>query len=222
MAKALKGKLITFEGAEGSGKSTQAGLLYGYLVLQKKRVMYLREPGGVRISEAIRRVLLDVKNKEMNDICETLLYMAARSQLVTEVIAPALKRGTIVLCDRFLDSTIVYQGMGCGVDVDFIKHVGKVATRGIKPDLTLLFDIETQKGLFRKGKVKDRIEERSLKYHSKVRRGYLELARQEPHRIKVIPVGKSQNLPAGRHGIDRSKEEIQEDVRRWVNHLVGA
>ena len=210
----LKGKLISFEGAEGSGKSTQAGLLYKYLVSKRKRVMYLREPGGVKISEAIRRVLLDVQNKEMNDICETLLYMAARSQLVTEVIAPALKKGTIVLCDRFLDSTIVYQGLGCGVDVDFIKQVGKVVTQGIKPDLTFLFDIEIKKGLFRKGKVKDRIEERSLQYHSKVRRGYLELARQEPHRIKVVPVGKSQR-------IDRSKEEIQEEVRRWVNPLVG-
>ena len=214
MAQNMKGKLITFEGAEGSGKSTQASLLYGYLVSKKKRVMYVREPGGVRISEAIRRVLLDVKNKEMNDICETLLYMAARSQLVTEVIAPALKKGTIVLCDRFLDSTIVYQGLGCGVDVDFIKQVGKVVTQGIKPDLTFLFDIEIKKGLFRKGKVKDRIEGRSLPYHSKVRRGYLELARQEPHRIKVIPVGKSK-------GLDRSKEEIQEEVRRWVERVVG-
>lgn len=221
MAKNIKGKLITFEGAEGSGKSTQASLLYGYLVSKKRRVMYLREPGGVRISEAIRRVLLDVQNKEMNDICETLLYMAARSQLVSEVIAPALKKGTIVLCDRFLDSTIVYQGFGCGVDIDFIKQIGRAVTRGITPDLTLLFDIEIEKGLSRKGKVKDRIEERSLQYHSKVRRGYLELARQEPHRIKVIPVGKSKGLPAGRQGLDRSKEEIQEEVRRWVNHLVG-
>ena len=211
--KPYKGKLITFEGAEGSGKSTQAGLLYRYLVSQKKRVMYLREPGGVKISEAIRRVLLDGENKEMNDICETLLYMAARSQLVSEVIVPALKKRTIVLCDRFLDSTIVYQGFGCGVDIDFIKNVGKVVTQDIKPDLTFFFDIEIKKGLFRKGKIKDRIEQRSLKYHAKVRRGYLELAHQEPHRIKLIKVGNN--------FLDRSKEEIHEEVRRWVELVIS-
>ena len=209
-----KGKLITFEGAEGSGKSTQASLLYRYLVSQRKRVMYLREPGGVRISESIRRVLLDVRNKEMNDICETLLYMAARSQLVSEVIGPALKSGTIVLCDRFLDSTIVYQGFGCGVDIDFIKSVGKIVTQGLRPDLTFLFDIESKKGLFRKGKIKDRIEQRSLQYHTKVRRGYLELAHQEPHRVKVIKVATPQ-------GVDRSKEDIQEEVRRWVDSSIA-
>ncbi len=209
-----KGKLITFEGAEGSGKSTQASLLYRYFVSKKKRVMYLREPGGVRISEAIRKVLLDVENKQMNDICETLLYLAARAQLVSEVIVPALKKGTIVLCDRFLDSTVVYQGFGCGVDIDFIKNIGKVVTQGVKPDLTFLFDIEIKRGLLRKGKVKDRIEQRSLQYHAKVRRGYLELAHQEPHRIKLIKVGNTL-------GLDRSKEDVQEEVRRCVDRLVG-
>lgn len=211
--KLYKGKLITFEGAEGSGKSTQAGLVYEYLVSKKKRVMYLREPGGVKISESIRRVLLDVQNKNMNMICETLLYMAARSQLVSEVIQPALKKGTIVLCDRFLDSTIVYQGFGCGVDIDFIKQVGAVATQGISPELTFLFDIDVKKGLRRKGKIKDRIEQRSLQYHTKVRNGYLELAHQEPHRIKVIRVGNDGNL-------DRSREDIQHEVRGLINHVI--
>ena len=210
-----KGKLITFEGAEGSGKSTQASLLYGYLVSKKKRVMYLREPGGVKISEAIRRVLLDIQNKNMNTICETLLYMAARSQLISEVILPALEKGTIVLSDRFLDSTIVYQGFGCGVDIDFIKMVGRVATQGITPDLTFLFDIETKKGLFRKGRIKDRIEQRSLTYHTKVRKGYLQLASQEPHRIKLIRVGYA-------NGRDRTRGDIQKEVRSWIDLLIGA
>ena len=111
---ALKGKFITFEGSEGSGKSTQIELLQSYLKKQKISVEFVREPGGVKISEKIRRVLLDVKNTAMSDQAETLLYMAARAQLVEEVLEPALKKGKIVLCDRFLDSTLAYQGYGHG------------------------------------------------------------------------------------------------------------
>src|SRR3989338_2255774 len=144
-----KGKFITFEGSEGSGKSTQAMLVYQHLKRQRKPVLFIREPGGVKISEAIRNILLNVENKSMTDEAEMLLYMAARAQLVGEVILPALKKGKIVLCDRFLDSTIVYQGYGNGVNLDAIKSVGKFATRGIAPDLTLLFDIDTRKGLSR-------------------------------------------------------------------------
>ncbi|OGX34276.1 MAG: dTMP kinase [Omnitrophica WOR_2 bacterium RIFCSPHIGHO2_01_FULL_48_9] len=202
----LKGKFITLEGAEGSGKSTQGALIYAYLKSKKKKVLLIREPGGVKISESIRHVLLDVKNKQMTKECETLLYMAARSQLVAEVIVPALEKGHIVLCDRFLDSTIVYQGYGNGVDIDFIKKLGRFATQGVQPDLTLLFDIETKKGLSRKGKIKDRIELRPLAYHNRVRQGYLELAKAEPRRIKVIKV-------------DRSKEEIFAIVRRSIDRL---
>ena len=204
----MKGRLISFEGSEGSGKSTQIKLFYDYLRSKKKNPLWVREPGGVKISEAIRRVLLDVKNKKMNKLCETLLYMAARSQLVTEKILPALRQGRIVLCDRFLDSTVVYQGYGCGVDLDFIKSVGEFATQGLKPDLTFLFDIETRKGLFRKGTRKDRIEQRPFEYHRRVRQGYWKLARQEPRRIKLI---KGQ----------RSKNKIQEEIRRRADRLLG-
>ena len=203
-----KGKFITFEGAEGSGKSTQSKLVHDYLTRRGKKILFIREPGGVKVSEAIRKILLDVENTRMSKECETLLYMAARSQLVHEIIAPALKSGTIVLCDRFLDSTIVYQGYGCGVDIKLIKHIGKFATQNITPDLTFLFDIETQKGLSRKGEVKDRIELRSLPYHNRVRQGYLKLAKQEPRRIRVVKV-------------DRDKEKIFKIVRKSIDKLLG-
>lgn len=207
MAK-LKGKFITFEGSEGSGKSTQVDLIYQYLRKKRNNILFLREPGGVAISEKIRNILLDVKSKGMSDECETLLYMAARAQLVHEVVAPALKQGKIILCDRFLDSTIAYQGYGNGVDVRFIKEIGKLATRGIKPDLTFVFDIVTKKGLSRIHRQKDRIERRALSYHNRVRRGYLALAKQEPQRIKVIQVNKS-------------REEIHRVVKQHVDRLLG-
>jgi len=185
-----KGKFITFEGAEGSGKSTQSRLVYEYLKSKRLPVVMIREPGGVSISEQVRNILLDVKNKGMADECEVLLYMAARAQLVKEVILPALKQGKILLCDRFLDSTIVYQGYGNGMAIPKIKEIGLFATQGISPDLTIVFDLDAKIGLMRRGAVRDRIEQRSLQYHNRVRRGYLSLARQEPRRIKVIHVGK--------------------------------
>jgi len=203
----MKGTFITFEGAEGSGKSTQAQLVHEYLKRRKKPVLFVYEPGAVKISEAIRRILLDTKNVRMSKECETLLYMAARAQLVKEVIAPALKKGKIVLCDRFLDSTIAYQGYGYGVFPTFIKQLGRFVTEGIQPDKTFLFDIEVKKGLSRKGQGKDRIELRSVAYHERVRRGYLKLARQEPNRIEVIKV-------------NQSKEKIFQMVRRSIDRLL--
>ncbi len=204
----MRGKLITFEGSEGSGKSTQIKLIYAYLKRNKGKVLLLREPGGVALSEKIRRILLDMKNKGMAKECEMLLYMAARAQLVQEIIEPALKSGTIILCDRFLDSTIVYQGYGCGMDIGLIKSVGALVTRGIKPDLTFFFDIETKKGLKRILRKKDRIESRPLSYHNRVRSGYRELVRMEPERIKLI-----------QGTLDR--KEIHQKVRAFVNRLVG-
>ena len=203
----IKGHLITFEGSEGSGKSTQLSLAYDWLKGTKHKAMILREPGGVRISEKIREILLDVANKEMGKECETLLYMAARAQLVAEVIEPALKKGRIILCDRFLDSTVVYQGCGHGVDTGFIQEAGTFATRGIKPRLTFLFDMNAGKGLSRIKRAKDRIERRSLAYHERVRRGYLDLARREPQRVKVIDA-------------EKSREDIQQFVRQHIEQLL--
>lgn len=203
-----KGLFITFEGSEGSGKSTQAKLVYDYLKSRRRQVLFVREPGGVAISEAIREILLDVSSEGMTDECETLLYMAARSQLVHEVIVPALNKGMIVLCDRFLDSTVVYQGYGNGVDVGFIKQVGKFVTRGIVPRLTFIFDLDAREGLARRGEHKDRIEQRSLAYHNKVRRGYLAVARSEPKRVKIINA-------AG------TREVIFATVRGYIDKLVS-
>ena len=203
----MRGKFITFEGSEGSGKSTQAAFVLEYLKTKKVPVTLLREPGGVKISEAIRNILLDTKSVGMGDECETLLYMAARAQLVKEMLIPTLESGTTVLCDRFLDSTVAYQGYGNGVDVKTIQQMGAFATKGIKPDLTLLFDIETEKGLARTNAKKDRIELRSVEYHGRVRQGYLELARLEPKRIRVIAV-------------DKPKEEVFKRVKPLVDRLL--
>ncbi len=187
---AYKGKLITFEGSEGSGKSTQISILKSYLEALGKTVVFVREPGGVAISENIRKILLDVNNTNMTDECEMLLYMAARSQLVREVIYPALKVGKIVLCDRYLDSTVAYQGFGSGVDIAIIEKVGAFATFGITPDLTFIFDIDVKTGFSRIKRKKDRIENRQLAYHNKVRNGYQVIALKEKKRVKLIDAKK--------------------------------
>jgi len=204
----IKGKFITFEGAEGSGKSTQSNLAYQYLQKIHRSVLHIREPGGVAISETVRKILLDAKNTSMCNECEVLLYMAARAQLVEEVLVPALQENKIVLCDRFLDSTLAYQGFGNGVGLDEIKKIGQFATQGIEPDLTLLFDIDIEEGLRRRGKERDRIEQRSLSYHERVRQGYLTMAQQEFSRIKVIHVEK------------KTPEEIHNIVRGYLDDLL--
>jgi dTMP kinase len=183
----MKGKFITFEGSEGCGKSTQSEMLFKYLKAQGLKAIYLREPGGVQLSEMIREILLNPKSK----ICpaaETLLYMAARAQVVEEIIKPTLSSGKIVICDRFLDSTIAYQGYGLGIDVKLIKSIGNFATQGIQPDLTIFLDLPVKSGLKHRYNCQDRIEQRSVSYHEKVRRGYLALAKAEPRRIKIVKV----------------------------------
>ncbi len=183
-----RGRFITFEGSEKSGKSTQARLLSRYLKGLGYKTLFIREPGSTKIGERIRKILLDKKNSGMSEMSEMLLYMAARSQLVDDVIRPALKKGYIVLCDRFLDSTLAYQGFGCGMDVSAIKEVGRLVTRGIKPDLTLLLDFWASKSNLKNCKRLDRIEMRSCAFHRRVRRGYFILAKKEPSRIKIIKV----------------------------------
>lgn len=184
----MKGKFITLEGAEGSGKSTQSALIIEHFKKRKMPVMLLREPGGVKISEKIREILLDAQNTQMSNACETLLYMAARAQMVEELLIPTLKKGVHVICDRFLDSTLAYQGAGNGVDVKIIEQIGLFATLGVKPDLTLLFDIDVAQGLSRTNAQKDRIEQRPVDYHKRVHQGYLDIAKKEPKRVKVIKV----------------------------------
>ena len=183
---AKRGLFITFEGPEGSGKSTHSRLLCDFLRKKGYKVLYTREPGGTYISEKIRKILLDPRNKDMNVVCEMLLYMAARAQIVKEVIAPALKKGKIVVCDRFLDATTVYQAYAGGLDVKVIRDIGDLVTERRLPDITFLLDIDAEKGLRRAGKTKDRIERKSLIFHRAVRKGYLNIAKKEPGRVKVM------------------------------------
>jgi dTMP kinase len=203
----LKGKFITFEGSEGCGKSTQSRFLVDHLTAKGFPVKLVREPGGVVISEKVREILLDKKNTQMNKECETLLYMAARAQLVEEILIPELQKGTIVVCDRFLDSTVAYQGYGCGVSVEAIKAMGIFATKGVLPDLTFFLDLSTEEGLRRRGTERDRIELRSMEYHESVRAGYHKIAQSEPDRVVVVD---------GR----RSKEENFMTIRTCVEKLL--
>ena len=190
-------KFITFEGSEGCGKSTQSRLLYSFLKRKGYSVVYLREPGGTKISEKIRQILLDARNDSMSAECEMLLYMAARAQVVSELIRPALNKGKIVICDRFLDSTLAYQGYGLGMDTTLIKGIGNFVTGGIRPDLTLLLDLPVKAGLKHRHATKDRIEKRSLGYHERVREGYLSLSKLEPERIKIVKVEKLKSQTQG-------------------------
>ncbi len=203
----MKGKFITFEGSEGCGKSTQSKLLYQYLKRKGFKVVYLREPGGTRVSEKLRKILLDHKNDSMASMAEMLLYMAARAQVVNEIIAPALKKGKVIICDRFLDSTIAYQGYGLGIDIKFIKDVGEFAASGIKPGLTIFLNLPLRKGLRHRRHTKDRIEKRSLVYHSRVLGGYFKLASLEPDRIKIVKV-------------DKDKNETQSEIRQLVDKFL--
>lgn len=185
-----KGYLITFEGAEGSGKSTQ--IRYAVQFLRKKGcpVIFLREPGGTKTSEAIRKVLLDKRFKEMRPETELLLYLAARSQLVREKILPALKKRKIVVLDRYEDSTLAYQGFGGGLSIKTILEMSRFARGSCIPDLTFLLDVETRQGLKRSG-LSDRMERKSVAFHRKVRKGFLQLARQNPRRFVVLLPGLS-------------------------------
>ncbi|MBU0503898.1 MAG: dTMP kinase [Candidatus Omnitrophota bacterium] len=203
----MKGKFITFEGSEGCGKSTQSMMLCQYLRAKGLKIVYLREPGGTKISEKIRRILLDHRNNSMSSVCEMLLYMSARAQIVEQVIKPALKQGKIVICDRFLDSTIAYQGYGLGMDIKTIRYVGDLVTSGIRPDLTVFLDLPVKKGLNVRSRVKDRIERRTLNYHFRVRQGYLKLAAQEPNRIKIVKVA-------------LEKSETQSNIRGLIDKYV--
>lgn len=185
-----KGILITFEGIEGSGKTIQANLLKNYLVEEGYKVILVREPGGTKIGERIRKILLSPRNKILSFQAELFLYLAARAQLVAEKIKPALLEKQIVICDRFTEATLAYQGYGRGIPRRLIRSLNQYALQKIKPDLTFLLDISPTCGLKRtlkkqKGKL-DRVEQEGLKFLTRVREGYLQIAGQEKPRIKII------------------------------------
>ncbi len=187
----MRGKLISLEGIDGCGKTTLRQQLSDYLQ-DKYEVLILREPGGTEVSEKIREILLDVRNTGIRPRTEAFLYATARSQLVEELILPALQEGKIIIADRFLDSTIAYQGYGRGIDIEFLKVLNLLCTGGLKPDLTLLLDIEPEEGQKRRNQeVPDRLEKEGLEFQSLVRAGYLTIQREEPDRIKLIDGGVS-------------------------------
>jgi dTMP kinase len=181
-----KGLFVSLEGIDGAGKTSLKEILIPRLQKQYD-IISIREPGGTVISEKIRHLLLDAGNSTMGSRTEALLYAAARSQVVEEVIQPALEAGKLVLADRFLDSTIAYQGYGRGMDLSFLHQLNHLCTGGIKPDLTLLLDIEPELAYWRRrGETPDRLEQEGLNFQARVRAGYLELWKEEPQRIKCL------------------------------------
>ena len=190
----MRGRFITFEGIEGSGKSSQIILLTDHLRSKQRTVTLTREPGGTPIGDQVRKILLDPENKALDPSAELLLYAASRAQHLKEVIRPALESGAIVLCDRFSDATIAYQGYGRGLDLAMIHALDRLVTAGMRPDLTIVLDVEAAVGLARARGRNDlqgleseaRFENEALAFHERVRQGYLALAREAPDRIKIV------------------------------------
>lgn len=197
---------ITFEGADGCGKTTQLELLYNYLRAREIDVLKTREPGARGLGEKIREILLNYDG-EVSDRCESFLFLADRAQHIDKIIIPAVNAGSIVLCDRHTDSTVAYQGYGRGLDIPRIQMLNAIATNNIRPDLTLIFDIDIETSMQRVGQEKDRMESAGYEFFNRVRKGYLEIAKQEPDRIKVIDATKS-------------IEEIQREVVKIVSAVI--
>ncbi|MBI3059750.1 MAG: dTMP kinase [Deltaproteobacteria bacterium] len=206
--------LISFEGGDGSGKTTQLKLLDNYLASRGKLCLSTREPGGTTLGEMIRKILLEAGKVEIASPTELFLYLADRAQHVHEVIRPALASGRLVLCDRFTDSTLAYQGYGRGVDLDMLRRLNQVASHGITPDVTFLLDCPVEVGLSRTaqrnmnlksgGSREDRFEQERADFHERVRRGFLEMARVEPKRIYVLDAS-------------RPTEEVHHEIKKIVD-----
>jgi dTMP kinase len=207
----MEGIFITFEGPEGCGKSTQSKLLYDYLKRRSYPCIHTREPGGTRLGEHIRKVLLHSRDTEISDMAELFLFEAARSQIVRELIRPALARREIVICDRFSDATFSYQGYGGKVSLGAIRALDRVATGGMKPHITLLLDVDTMTGLRRaRRKGIDRMEKKEVAYHKRVRAGYLKLAGEEPARVRVI-----RSAGGIKHIQDLVRREVELVIQRF-------
>ncbi len=178
---------ITFEGPDGSGKTTQARLFVEYLEASGRTVLLTREPGGTAISEQIREVILSKRNLTMHSATEALLFSAARAQIVAELIRPALAAGKIVVCDRYADSTLAYQGYGLGLDLEALRAITQFATGGLVPDLTFYVDVPVEVGLMRRHRGEtNRLDQKAAEYHARVRDGFLALVRAEPQRWVVV------------------------------------
>lgn len=188
-----RGLFITVEGIDGCGKSTQARLIAAALEAAGHDVLRLREPGGAKISEQIRAILLDPANAEMGDVCELLLYEAARAQLVHQVVRPALAAGKTVVCDRFYDSTTAYQAFADGLDRNMVSQANELAVDGCRPDLTFVFDLPVEDALRRRSgrEAEDRLELKGLEFQERVAAGFRAVAADEPDRVKLIDAGGS-------------------------------
>jgi len=208
---------ITFEGVEGSGKTTQIQRLKRYLTQKGFPCRVTREPGGGLIGGKIRKILLNPEHREMSPLSELLLYEASRAQHVTEVVKPLLKKGLIVLCDRFSDASIAYQGYGRKLDLKWVERLNRLSSQGIKPDITFLLDCPSDVGLKRalqrnqmlKKEKEERFEREKIQFHHRVRKGYLSIAKKEPHRVKVIDTR-------------ACEEEVFEKIRQIVDQLIVA
>ncbi len=206
---------ITFEGVEGSGKTTQIQRLRKYFAQKGIACKVTREPGGCPIAEKIRQILLNPDHHEMVPMAELLLYEAARAQHIKEVIKPLLREGGVVLCDRFSDATLAYQGYGRRMDLKWIERLNRLSSQGITPDITFLLDCPTDMGLeraFQRNRIlkrerEERFEREKIQFHRRVRRGYLAIARKEPKRVKVIDT---------REGEDRVFDKIREIMDNLV------
>ena len=200
------GYLITFEGIDGSGKSTQARLLQEFLLSLGRSAILLREPGGTDIGERVRSILTDKNHSDMSLFTELFLFLAARAQITSTVIVPALKRGEDVIMDRFLDSTTAYQGYARGLGIEETKHLNLLATGGLVPDITFVIDCDPLTALSRVGVETDRLESEGIEFMQKVREGFIKLCEADPDRMKLIDCS-------------REIDVIKTDIQTRVKHL---
>jgi dTMP kinase len=210
------GFFITFEGAEGAGKTTQSQRLAAELETAGYTVLFTHEPGGTRISERIREIVLNREYREIAPTTELLLFAASRAQLVSERIVPALNNGHIVISDRFVDSTVAYQGYARGFEHEVISYLNRVATNGLSPDLTIVLDLPVEAGLQRKirqdREAMNRLDLEYIKFHQRVREGFLEIARKEPKRVKMV---NAQMTPECVY--QAVKAEVDGRMEKWAN-----
>ena len=200
---------ITFEGGEGSGKTLQARALYRRLLQLAIPALLTHEPGGTPLGQKLARCLKWAQGTGISPLAELLMFNASRAQLVEEVIQPNLKDGKVIICDRYADSTVAYQSYGRGLDLEMVKAINNTATRGLTPNLIVLLDIPIEEGLARKGsKRRDRFEQEDIRFHQKVREGYLKLAAGDPERWLVVDAS-------------QSKAKIKDIIWRRVSQLLG-
>lgn len=210
----MKGIFISIEGPDGSGKTTQAAMLKNYLSKKGYDIIVTREPGGTGVGERIRQVILDRANKEISPVTEAYLYASARSQLVDQVVIPSLVKGKIVICDRFVDSSLVYQGLARGLGVERVLNINREAVKGVMPDITFLLDLPVRECLKRRArrKLTDRLEAESLEFHKEVIQGYRRIAKMFPDRIVVLD---------GSKGAEQIHREMVKRVEVLLNEGKG-